>query len=283
MDIKSASYNKNFVCMVDYLNNFDLKSNGVSFHWWSSEPTSMHYHNFYEFFIIMQGSVIHEINGEVHKLPKYTLHLIRPEDCHRIIPADSKSCIHMNLCAVEEKFKAVCSALNINPDELTSGKNAKALLTVDEVEFFTKQAERISMLSHNNEKGSDVIMCEMLSQAIAILYKSKIFSQLKYPLWFTEVLEKIHSPEFLSCNAADVYKLGGFSPPVMISYFKKYTGKTVSEYIREVKINYACRSLKDSDISILELSNILGYASLSHFNRVFKESVGITPAAYRKK
>ena len=31
-----------------------------------------------------------------------------------------------------------------------------------------------------------------------------------------------------------------------------------------------------------DVASILGYASLSHFNRVFKEYLGITPAAYRR-
>ena len=50
-----------------------------------------------------------------------------------------------------------------------------------------------------------------------------------------------------------------------------------------IKINNACDMLKNTDTSILEISNTLGYASLSHFNRVFKEYIGITPALYRKE
>lgn len=50
-----------------------------------------------------------------------------------------------------------------------------------------------------------------------------------------------------------------------------------------IKINNACDMLKNTDTSILEISNTLGYASLSHFNRVFKEYIGITPASYRKE
>lgn len=40
--------------------------------------------------------------------------------------------------------------------------------------------------------------------------------------------------------------------------------------------------LSGSEMALVEISNILGYASLSHFNTVFKGYTGITPAAYRR-
>ena len=282
MDINSESARNNYVNLVDYHNNSSLSKYGISFHWWNSETTSMHYHNFYEIFIITEGCALHEINGERFELPKGTLHLIRPEDMHRIAATPQRGCMHMNICLTEEKLRSICSALGIALSELTGISPLKTTLSVDETEFFTKRAERIGLLSYNRAGGSHVIMCELVTEALAILYKSRVFSNLNCPVWFTEVLEKIHSPEFLNCSASDVYALGGFCAPAMIEYFKEYTGKTVSEYLRGMKMKRACEVLHDTDMPIIELSSLLGYESLSHFNRIFKEHTGVTPAAYRK-
>lgn len=266
--------------LVDYKNNKLLSKNKAAFHWWNSGSTSLHCHNFYEFFIVTSGTVIHEINGEEHCLKKGTLYMIRPEDKHRIKPAD-EGAIHMNISVVPQKLEQICEGLNISEKDFLRCK-AKVRLAGDEFEFFRKRAERISFLEYQNDERFHIIICELVSQAVSIIFKNSVFGKNEQPEWFTDVLDKIHSPEYCACRAEDVYKLASFSPSVMVEYFKKFTGKTVNEYIRTIKINRACDFLKESDISIVELSNMLGYSSLSHFNRVFKEYTGLTPAAYRK-
>ena len=155
-------------------------------------------------------------------------------------------------------------------------------MSLSELEYFIKVAERVSLLNFNSDEKFRVLICEMIVEAVCILYKNMISSGLDCPQWFTEILDKIHSPQYCGSCANDVYKLAGFSPPVVIEHFKKYTGKTVVEYLKSIKMNKACELLKNTDTPIIEISSILGYASLSHFNRVFKEYLGITPAAYRR-
>lgn len=278
--IKTECKNSESAILVDYKNNKLLSKNNVACHWWSSEPTSLHYHNFYEFFIITSGCAIHQINGKEYRLKKGTLHMITPEDEHRIDPSD-EGCIHINISVMPQKLLEISNSLNIEPDELLKS-NPRVRLTTDEFEFFRRRAERISLLEYQNDEKFHVMICELVSQAVSVIYKNSFFTSNEYPEWFVDILYKIHSPEFCACSAADVYKLSSFSPPIIIEYFKKYTGKTVNEYIRTTKINRACDFLKKSDISILELSNMLGYTSLSHFSRVFKSYTGVTPAAYRR-
>ena len=48
-----------------------------------------------------------------------------------------------------------------------------------------------------------------------------------------------------------------------------------------MKCERACILLGTTRLSILEISTALGYDSLSHFNRIFKEYTGVSPGAYR--
>ena len=272
----------NSVIMVDYHNNEWLKRYSVSCHWWSSDATSLHRHNFYEFFIVTSGEAYHEINNRTSRLHKGTLRLITPNDAHCIVSCQGNSCTHINLSVTVERLEAICSSLGVNLDELCDDiQNIN--LSVSELEFFIKTAQRVSLMQFNNDDRGVVFISEMLSNAVCIVYNNKLFSHRECPEWFTRTLEKIHSPEYYSCSADDIYRIAGFSAPVVIDRFKRYTGKTVVEYLKMIKINNACDMLKNTETSILEISNILGYASLSHFNRVFKEYIGITPALYRKE
>lgn len=282
LNINSKNENDNSVILVDYHNNKSLNKYGVACHWWSSDTTSLHCHNFYEFFIVTSGEALHEINGEHRRLHKGTLQMILPKDSHRIVSSESKGCTHINISVIPEKLNTVCNALGISLSELIGGAETATNLSVDELEHFVKRAERISLLYFNGDERFSVLICEMIVQALCILYKNMISSRLDCPDWFTEILDKIHSPKYCACCANDVYRLAGFSAPVVIEQFKRYTGKTVVEYLKSIKMNKACELLKNTDTPIIEISNILGYASLSHFNRVFKDYLGITPAAYRK-
>ena len=134
----------------------------------------------------------------------------------------------------------------------------------------------------SNQDYADVLICELVSHAVSLILNKKIFAQFNYPGWFAELIEKIHSAENIAVSVPEVYEMGGFSPPVMIKYFKKYTGKTVKAYLRDMKCERACILLGTTRLSTLEISTALGYDSLSHFNRIFKEYTGVSPGAYRK-
>lgn len=267
---------------VDFRGNEELKRNGISLHWWSADTTDLHNHNFYEFFVITKGSVFHEINGETSVLKTGMLYFIRPEDCHRISSLAEQSCIHMNICIVKERFEKICSALGVTADEFCEREKRSAMLSAEELSFFKSRAERINMLEHNGFDCDYFLFAELVVRAVSALLSNEASEDMKYPGWFTAVLENIHSPSFFACTAKDVYKLGNFSPPVMIEYFRKYTGKTVKQYLKELKISIACDFLKNTEKPIIEISNMLGYASLSHFNRIFKEFTCQTPSEYRK-
>ena len=65
------------------------------------------------------------------------------------------------------------------------------------------------------------------------------------------------------------------------SLFKKSYGKNLNDFIHEIKIDRAKELLKDNSKSITRIADYLGYASSSHFNRVFREFENVTPGQYR--
>lgn len=65
--------------------------------------------------------------------------------------------------------------------------------------------------------------------------------------------------------------------------FKQETGMNLTEYIHYIKISEAKHLLKHTDKNLLLISNYLGYSSQSHFTRIFKKMVGMSPIEYREK
>jgi two-component system response regulator YesN len=64
--------------------------------------------------------------------------------------------------------------------------------------------------------------------------------------------------------------------------FKKYTGQSFLEYLRNIRVGKAKKLLSETDFRIAEISDKVGYDSYKNFSRAFKEETGITPIEYRK-
>ena len=63
--------------------------------------------------------------------------------------------------------------------------------------------------------------------------------------------------------------------------FKQELGISVSDYIREKKLERAQNFLRYTDQSFAEIANILSFSSQSHFIQAFKAYTGMTPKKYR--
>jgi len=61
--------------------------------------------------------------------------------------------------------------------------------------------------------------------------------------------------------------------------FKRRTGKTVTQYTAERRVEYAKRLLLETD-DILFASAEAGFGDLTHFYRVFKKLAGVTPKQF---
>ena len=68
-----------------------------------------------------------------------------------------------------------------------------------------------------------------------------------------------------------------------IQNFKKVTKQTPMQYIINLRITAATRLMRDSSLNISQIANDVGYDNPLYFSRVFKNRMGMSPSAYRKK
>lgn len=65
--------------------------------------------------------------------------------------------------------------------------------------------------------------------------------------------------------------------------FKNFTGKSVVEFLNDVKITEAKKRIRNTDKTFTEISEELNFDSVHYFTRLFKSSTGMTPKEYRKR
>ncbi len=64
--------------------------------------------------------------------------------------------------------------------------------------------------------------------------------------------------------------------------FQKLTGSTPMEYLFRIRMERAKTFLRETDIKIIDIAFECGYGSSQYFSNAFKQSMGLTPSAYRK-
>lgn len=72
------------------------------------------------------------------------------------------------------------------------------------------------------------------------------------------------------------------SPNYLCQLFKKEVGETIVEHISRLRIEYACKMLIETDLSINQIGERCGFQDYFYFTRIFKRHQKMTPTQYRK-
>jgi AraC family transcriptional regulator len=101
------------------------------------------------------------------------------------------------------------------------------------------------------------------------------------PRWMARVTDFLHDRYQEHISLGEIASTVGVHPVHLARQFRRYEGCTIGEYIRRLRIELACRKLRVSNESLSAIAAGVGFADQSHFSRIFKNIVGITPAQYR--
>lgn len=99
----------------------------------------------------------------------------------------------------------------------------------------------------------------------------------------TKVQQYINENYQKNINLDTLASLAGMSAVAFSRYFKLRTGKTLSDYIIDVRLGHAARQLVDTAEGIAEICYVCGFNNLSNFNRIFKKKKNCTPKEFRER
>lgn len=119
-------------------------------------------------------------------------------------------------------------------------------------------------------RASDVLKWEFMRQQQRSLRLKKLFDHIE-----------THYAEKLSVGAAA--KMVAMSPAVFMKAFKQVAGMTLVNYLNHVRLARAARLLRETDHTVAEISNDVGFADQSYFDRRFKRGFGQSPREFRRR
>lgn len=131
---------------------------------------------------------------------------------------------------------------------------------------------------------SNAILSEILYR-LTRLWKGSTDERAKRPVHriVAEAYEYLNEHYAGDCSLKTVAAALHVSPNYLHTVFLREVGMTPFAYVTEKRIRRAKRLIAAGELSMLEIAIAVGFCSQSHFNRVFREATGQTPAAYRRR
>ncbi len=81
----------------------------------------------------------------------------------------------------------------------------------------------------------------------------------------------------------DVASYVGLNEKYFTTKFSQEVGETFQSYLTALRLQKAQELIGTTNFKIYEIAQMVGYASVEHFNRVFKKEFGMTPGQWKKK
>lgn len=248
--------------------------------------TIPHTHEFYEFFIITEGKVIHKANHSSQVLQDGSLVFMRPHDIHFYEKYQNFNCKWINMTFSSTVFHDLQIYLGDDfpwdtllvptvPPSLLLSKTEKRLLI-----------QRLGELNLLPVSRKHMICTEFRTLLVDMFvrYFNTVDAEKseQIPQWLRDLCEMMARKENFVSGLDAMKSLSGKTHEHLCRLFRRHFTCTPTEYVNSLRLNYAANMLINSDMDILNISMDSGFDNLSHFYHVFKNEFGTSPSAFRK-
>ena len=259
---------------------------GIKVHWirWiafensSNVSRQKHKHSFYEAHFVLSGTNGYTLNSDSISLCEGEGLIIPPETAHKVN-------------TLNEELKKLSITFTVSDDKnLFSKSTLRSPLyfklnseIIAELNGILREADRLDVFSPFVIRNR---VFNILCGAVRLGHRSEI-TEASLELSNSDI--RIDSAKqyiednknlFLTCD--DVARYCHFNTKYLNRIFKAQTGQTLLEYIHGVKQKEAERLLSETELSLPEIAQALGFSNEYYFNSFFKRASTVSPGAYRK-
>lgn len=123
------------------------------------------------------------------------------------------------------------------------------------------------------------LILEMLSE---VSRQGAVRVERKPPRWLERTREFLHEHYGDPITVTTLADMVGVHPTHLARVFRQFHRCTIGEYVRRLRIEFACRAVSLSNNSLTDIAAAAGFYDQSHFSRTFKQVTHLTPNQYRR-
>ncbi len=230
----------------------------------------LHMHSCFEVVAVTSGEMTVQIDGKNYYLKTGDIIFIFPYQIHSILTTTSSS---DTLCIFSSKMVAHFY------NKTKGGIPENPVINLKDNPIFLIFSHISDSDTITRIKGIMYLLCDELTKNTELVSKNNFkHTQL-------ELLDKIFS--FANDNFSNNSTLKDVSKALKYDYsyiskiFSAFVGMSFNRYINSLRIFEACYMLKNTDNTIVSISEQCGFSSLRSFNRNFLQITSMTPSEYR--
>lgn len=241
---------------------------------WFSVP---HTHSYAELFYVVGGMGHIQIDQEFHPVSACQLVIINPHVMHTEVSRNASPLEYV--------------VLGIEGLELSAAENADGrfrILDHHDNDSISDCIHNILQESHNKQPGNEVICQAYMEILVTRLMRSINLAVNENPLpssnsQCTTVRRYIdaHFKEALTLD--HLAEIAHVNKYYLAHSFKEQFGVSPISYQLQRRIDESCMLLSQTDLSLTQISRILGFSSSSYFSQAFRKSQSVTPMEYRQR
>ena len=264
--------------------------------------SALHRHEYMQINYVYQGKAEHEINnhrfeiikGDIFVIPPYIPHLISaPEGCSAQIYEFEFLPQFINQGFEEiQNAESFLDFAYIEPFLVSENMVRPRLNLIGRLQIEVEAILNEVLKEYQQKKPGYVLLIKSQLLRLLVLVGREFTSNLEgsetRPIYdrhreaILTAIEYIDEHYAEDLTVEEVAKESALSFSYFSHLFKSITLKTFTEYLNGLRISKALQLLKETDKKVLDISYEIGFNSVNHFNRVFKQRIGIPPLSYRK-
>lgn len=244
-----------------------------------------HYHDIYEIYLLLNGRRYMFYDNICYTLERGDMVIFKPFDIHY---SESRESDYYERYVLNFREECLLNILSAGEKSLLIEKINPCVVHLTDTQTKTLYDYFVKMDEFSKRKGafSEKLMYTSLFQLL--VYVTECIDNKQIIKGETVPPQIISAIKYINENYTQKLSLDEIAEAVYMSKyyfsrkFKEITGATVIEYLNNVRLTKAHNLLVETNYSTEEIAAATGFSSSVHLIRVFKETYGMSPKAFRK-
>lgn len=273
----------------------ELADYAVNVHITCNSKCAIHEHEFLELAYVLEGSMDHYFNetpihlqaGDFFIVDYHVHHWYKQ---HGLTPLKVINCLF--LPRIIDQTLQDCHSLG----ELLNHyliKCSHQMLSADPMDLLFHDGDgkicRIlhRMLNESEKKQAgyvEMMRCHLIE---LLIHTTRMLQPIETPLPEGDIIhfirEQVESRYTEPITLHSLCDGLGYSPAYLSSKFHQTMGVTFREFVKRTRVSQSCRLLSNTDLSIEQIAEQIGYSDVKYYYKNFKQVLGMTPLSFRKK
>lgn len=256
-----------------------------------------HPHNCFDIHYVYSGHALLMFEDEVRYIEEGQVCILTPKSNYRIITEDEDDIvitIYIRNSSFEEIFFQTFTEYDLisqfirNVVYLQENKTNYLLFRGNNLEDTKEIIQNIYIETNYPDAYSNITTIQWVNLLFATILRDFSF---EHSYFYLNNKKNIHFVKILSYvqnnyKTITIKKIADefhYNESYISTMFLNYLGSNFTSIVTKLKMNHAKSLLLETNLTINEISEIVGYTSVDHFSRTFKKETSLSPSVYRKR